>query len=329
MKKWSKLSVLGLAAAMALNCAACGANTGSAGAGSEETQQMMADGAADSGLYTATVMQDGNSDVDSEDIMQKIFEVMTKADSDYSQIKTYDTSTEYSESLDGDTMSFTAKGEYVNGTWEFVKEGDYIVNTSSGDDYMPSILFSYLSKAAGECLGMDTDLLNGYLKAISMADLESEYVTMSLDEAANTITYKLSVAGPYDFSVLDSLYLDRETLDNGIIEALGENSSNSFIGVGKVNLYSLGSKDSLDIYMAEHGGLTDLTYKSLIEAVKALQPDGYQEFVDSYTKLAEVEEEGWQVSFVEDREDIPEFFWDLDEHQKFLKVHFGEKYDEE
>lgn len=113
------------------------------------------------------------------------------------------------------------------------------------------------------------------------------------------------------------------------MDPLEENPTNFYVGAGKVNLYMLGSKDSVDIYMSEHGGLTDLTYKSLIQAVNTLQPTGYQEFVDSYKSLDEVETDGWQVSFVENRDDLPEFFSELDEHHKFLLVHFGEKYEEE
>ena len=302
---------LGLATAAAFSCIACGSTK------QADTQS------ADSGLYVGTAMQSGVS----KDAMQKIFEIMTKEGSGYSELKSMDTYTEYSEKLDGNTITVTAKGEYVNGSWDYVLEGDYVVNTTPSDEYMGISIFSYLSDAVGEYLGMDTDLLNGFLKAISLAGVESNYVQMAYDETTDTFTSKIYVAGPFDFSVLDSVYINEEALY--IVEPLDENSHNYVTGAGKVNMYAYGSKDSLDIYFAEHGGRTDLTYKSLLESVKALQPEGYEDFVKDYTALAEVETDDYQVSFVEDREEIPEYFMELDEHQKFTKVHFGEKYEEE
>lgn len=56
-----------------------------------------------------------------------------------------------------------------------------------------------------------------------------------------------------------------------------------------------------------------------------LQPAGYQAFPDSYTSLAKTTADGWQVSFVENKEDIPEEFRELGEHHKFVKLHFGAK----
>mgnify|MGYP007070209259 CR=1 FL=1 len=107
------------------------------------------------------------------------------------------------------------------------------------------------------------------------AGKESEFGQRTLCGNRN----ELYAAGDYDFSVLDNVYIDEESV--AYMDPLEEYLTNFYVGVGKVNLYMLGSKDSVDIYMSEHGGLTDLTYKSLIQAVNTLQPTGYQEFVDS------------------------------------------------
>ena len=76
--------------------------------------------------------------------------------------------------------------------------------------------------------------------------------------------------------------------------------------------------------MAEYGGSTDLTYKSLISAVKGMQPVGYEEFLAGFTALEEAETERYQVEFLTDTDELPYAFEDFSDNYSYVQVHFGE-----
>jgi hypothetical protein len=75
--------------------------------------------------------------------------------------------------------------------------------------------------------------------------------------------------------------------------------------------------------MAEYGDSGELTYKSLIEAVKKLKPDGYKSFIKKYKKLEEKSDKAYKVTFPNGADDLPEAFGKLGDAYKYVKVHFG------
>ena len=301
----NRVMAIVLAACMMTGLTACAGSGGSSG------------GAASTGAASAETASAEASIP--EGFMQQVFDIVTADGSSYSEQKAMDIYTEYSETLEGNTITFKAESDYLNVDCAFTLEDDYIVNTSAADDYMSSVYFSYVMQAVGEIHGMDRDLLLGYWRAATFEAIESDNIQISAD--GDSITMKLYAGGTYDFSVLDDIALNDAAM--GDMDLLAEDSINYFTGIGKVNLFSLGDKNSCDITMAEHGGLTDLTYRSLVAAVEKLQPAGYEDFLANYQEIGEAEGDGWKAAKIPKGE-VPEFFQDLDEHQEFLQVHFGE-----
>ncbi|MBR6396142.1 MAG: hypothetical protein IKS09_04155 [Lachnospiraceae bacterium] len=306
MKEFKSFVAFSLIFIMFFNLTACGKTVG------KNTED-------DRNLFVGTALQEPN-------YLTQIFEKLTDPDSSYSKTKAMDTYTTYSEKVEGNRLVITAKGEYINGTYEFALDGDYLVYTGEFD-YFLTVIMSDICDAAADLYGMDKTLVNGLLKAVSNSGLSSKDVIVEMDESGENIVIKINVAGAYDFSSLESIYIDDEAV-SGSLEPLTENGIGGMIGAGKINVLYNGSKDSLDICVSEYGGRTDLTYKSLMSVVKALKPDGYEKFISEYVSLTEVETDDYQVTFTDDKMQSEEAFYELEDGHKFVKVHFGIIYDE-
>lgn len=306
MSKTKRVVSLGLIFIMVCNLMACGKT-----AAKLDT--------TDENMYVGTAMQE-------PDYLTQVFDQLTAQGSSYNKTKENDTSTTYTEKIEGNKLIITAEGEYINGTYEFALEGDYLVYSGEFDFFLLTLMTD-ICDAVADIYAMDKTLLNGLLKAISNAGLESKDVLMELDESGENITIKINVASAYDFSCLDSVYVDDVTAEN-VLEPLTENSISGMTGAGKINVLYTGNKESLDICVSEYGGRTDLSFNSLRSAVNVLKPDGYEEFMSEYTSLAEVETDNYQVTFTDDKMQSEEAFYELSDGHKFVKVHFGIKYDE-
>ena len=300
MKRIKKFTSLIIAMAMTLSLMACGADTSSKDAS-----------------LTGSVFPP-------EDVIQQVYDALTSSDSDYSahkeEWKDYVT---YTEALDGDTITISAEGEYNNGSWDFALDGDYITSQFEASDYYGLFAFQYICDAVRVYLGMDEDLFDGYLACVGYEKLSTDYITVENND--DIITVGVYVTEAYDFSELDTLYMDADVLKD--TDSLDDNNINNIQRFGKIIMYSLGSRDSADIYIGEMGSLSDLAYKSLVETIKALQPDGYEDFLNDYTGLSEAETEAYTVTFPTSSDEIPEAFSEIASKYQFVKVHFGIVYD--
>ena len=339
MRKLKTIAITTLAGVAALGFTACaGAGSGTETATSQEVTEVTT---AETTVSETTSSQ--TSEAKTQDIMKGIFEELTAEGSDYEKMKEQDTLTEYSEELDGDKITLSAKGDYVNGTWEYVKDGDYITATVEEDDLSALSMFFEVCKAAAKQLGLNDTLFNGYMKAVGVKELSTDYVTIEENEENKTATLKMYVGdGEYDLNELENIYLDQDFLKN--FEPLGEDSTNALGGIGKMYLYYIGDKSSVDIYVGEYvmdseaalelpeseknlilgenGGRTELTYKSLVETVNHLKPEGYEDFAANYKELGESKGDNWEVSYPKEG-DIPEVYEELDGDVVLTKVHFG------
>ena len=319
MKSTKKLTALLLAAAMVLICAACGSAPASNG---------------DAGLYVGTAMQDeGSSAVPVPDegasspIMEAVYQNFVSGEG-FSQLRDSLAGLAHFETeLKGDAIEFTAVAdnewyESMNGTWDYVLDGDYITLTSGTDNYTGISVFSLITRAVAEYLGMDPELVGLYTNAVVSQGLNSKYYVLDQNGSAGTITQKIYVAGQYDMqAVLDSAYVtEQQATDMG---PLDDGYKSTVLNAGKVSVSVNGSKDSVDFTVAEYGGNTDLTYKSLISAVKGMQPTGCEEFLADYTVLEEAATEQYQVKFLTSSDEIPFAFEDFSSNYRYVVVHFG------
>ena len=259
------------------------------------------------------------------DCMEKVFENFTKANSDYSKVKKdYAEYAAISEKLEGNTITVTSQAktaDYVslNGTWTYKLEGDYIINTYKTSEMFGFTIGNNIAHAVSDYLGMDYELVNGYMSAVIKKNLKSDYYSMTIDEAAETISQKIYVAGKYDLSVIDDLYIDVDSLD--LLDPLTANSTSVATGIGKVAATTYGTKDSFQIIIEEYGNVTELSYKSILEIVKKAKPIGYEEFLKNYTKLEEVSTDYYTVTFPTLAE-MKKESETVSEKDKFVKVVF-------
>ena len=260
-----------------------------------------------------------------EDCMRKVFENFTKADSDYSKLKQdYKDYATLSEKLEGNTITVTGKAksadfESWNGTWTYVLDGDYIVNTYKESEMFGYTIGTYMAYAVSDYLGMDYELMNGYMSTVINKNLKSDYFSMNIDENTGTISQKIYVAGKYDMSIMNDVYIDSDSLT--LLEPLTTNSQSVSTGIGKVSAIMNGTKDSFEILIKEYGDVTELSLKSLAEIVKKGQPIGYEEFLKNYTKLEAVSTDYYTVTFPT-LEEMKQESERVSEKDKFIKVVF-------
>lgn len=256
-----------------------------------------------------------------KEIMKGVFEELTKESSTYMQNKKIDTYTTYSEKLDGNTITINASGEYLNGSWDYVLDGDYITYKSVSkdeDDYDAGVsFFMYIVNSVGKYLKMDDTLYTAYVSGISSLNMKSKYLLLETKD--NTSIYKIYVKEKYDMKELDSMYIKEDTL---MFEPVGENNSSYYMNVGKINFTGSTLNGELTFYIGEYKENTDLSYKSIINTAKSLKPSQYEQFVSNYTKLEETKSNNYEVTFLSNdkaKEEVNSY----NENYKYIKVHFS------
>ena len=314
---WKKAASVLCVAALLVTGAPAAAEGDAAGNGAEATA---ASSAATGGTQTVQA-----------DCMQKIFACLTKEDSDYSKMKKETAELigdmlTYSETVSGSTITITAAGKEdyaeAGGSWDFVLEGDYLTFTSKKDDFTGAVYFTYLIQAASEYLGMDGDLVSGYIAGLGAKGLESTYYIQEKDADGGTAKIRFYVGGAFEMPELDEWYLDADTLAAlYVTNAMGDDYVSGYAQMGKYRLYYEGTRYSADIYIGEHDALTAKAYQSLVESIRFLKPLGYEGFLEDYKELSETGGDVWQASFATGTADLPEMLQDSP-HYKFLKVHF-------
>ena len=285
--------------------------------------------AAEAAPDTAAVQESVKLAPAAEDCMQKIYDSLTKEGSQFSKNKKEmeellgDTLT-YSAAISGNAITITAVGKDAyaesSGSWDYILEGDYLTYKPKEGDYQGDAYFTFLIDAVADYLGMDSDLVNGYIIGINVKNLSSEYYSVEKDAEGNVTKLKLYVGGTYDMKELDGFYLDADSLD--IFGTLDESSISGIAHIGKVMLYVSGKKNSVEFFIGEHDALTNLAYQSILETVKTMQPVGYEEFLENYKELSEVSTDTYQVSYVTDTAELPEALQD-ESHYKFIRLHFS------
>ncbi|SFB35098.1 Ig-like domain (group 2) [Acetitomaculum ruminis DSM 5522] len=265
------------------------------------------------------------------DCMEQIFAFLTREDSDYSQYKAQIAEASQSqfvlsEELKDNTITITtvAKGDYeeFSGSWDFTLDGNYLKATiKDSNDITGAVFFYYLESAVSDYLGMDSELVNGYINGLIENDINNEYFMVETDENTDAKTLKLYLGSTYEMKELDTFYLDSNALS--IVTKFTKSNNSGTARIGKISLYYSGDIYSSDIYIAEHGGLTDLAYKSILEAVKKLKPQNYRYFLDTYKKIEAKQTDQYQVSIITNKAKLPEVLQSLDEHNHFIKIHFS------
>lgn len=307
MKKFSKILVaLALVAAIVMSFAACSGNKGEAEPSSAKTDESTTAAAFDSAAALQSILDN------------------FKADEQYAEYKAMFQSTTFEEKVEGNSIILNISGdEGVSGNYEYKLDGDYLTYTQKTDseDYVGYSFFMYLKSAADKYLGMDSNLTTGYVSGCEAFGIENKYFITQTDEAAGTTTNKLYIAGKWDMPELDTMYVNDKALE--YTEPLNEDDINGVINSGKIRVVYYGNKDSVDIIVSEYGKRSDLTYQSIINTVKKLQPTNISVFEKYFTELKEGEDDGVKVTFGLDESLKAEHELEEIEGAEYTVVHFG------
>ena len=258
--------------------------------------------------------------------LKGVYKSLLKEDSSYSELKNsyaeYLPDVRFEEKLEDEKITVSASGsEYIEGTWDFVLDGNYISFTVKNDDLMGALMFSEVASAVADHLGMDRDLINSYISGLTTLELKSADFIFEEDEAAGTYTFKLNLAAAYDMKELDQMVIDEKLLSD--YDPLGDEYRSMMFTIGKISMSVNGNKGNLTLLLREYGDLDDIALKSAVNAVSYFKPSGYEKFAAGYTKLEEADRDGYKVTFQVNDEIIGDSVFDKDEKYSFMMVTFG------
>lgn len=273
-------------------------------------------------LAAQAVFAEGN------DPVEGIFSALTAEGSGYSKnketMKEYYPGIRYEEKLEGDRLTMTVTGgEDRDGSWTFVKEGDFLTVTAKEEDFAAYGAVMSVLGAVGDYYGMNSTLLTAYLAGLNALGLENPYLRTEADEAAGTVRYSIYIAGAYDMKELDRMVLTEEVLNLYDYEPLTEEYTSRAANLGKVSMVCNGSRDGLVILLMEYGEPDDIAYQDLVNLVKALQPAGWAAFAADYTELKDAEGAEYKVAVNVDRAAAEEIVDDPPEGYSFIVARFG------
>lgn len=254
-----------------------------------------------------------------------IFDAMLAEGSGYSNMKLiyadYMPNATYEETLADDSFTIGINNTgYMDGSWTFTKDGDFLTTTVGTEDFNGAAMALYAINAAGVYLGMDPDIISGYVNGVLSLDIENDNIILATDEAAGTESYRINIAGPWDMKELDQITFNDSTL---FFDALTDEDISYTGSIGKFMVVANGNVDEDAILLGEYGGLDGLAYTSLINIVKVLRPNGWEDFAAAYTELADVEAAGYSVKLNADAAAVGEIIDDAKEDYSYAIIHFG------
>ncbi len=271
----------------------------------------------------------------SSETLRGIYEALLAPDSDYSQNKAlyldFYPELEYSESLEADRISLSRKANgneyFTDSTTDFVLDGDYLSAVIAADDFVGIARVQEMANAVAGYLGMEPELVSGYLNGLSDPAIETGNFSMTEDEAAGTFTFRLYIGGPWDMKELERMVLSEAVLG---AEPLGEDYTSQGGSVGKMQYLANGNADSYTALFAEYGELDELAYQSIVNMITLRKPVGYEAFLADFTELKALETDAYSVDLDPDDDTIAEIMGERNRKFSYVLVRFGsEEYHEE
>ena len=255
-------------------------------------------------------------------VVRGVFDALTAEDSYYNQTKAmyaeYYGDIQWEESVQDDSIVINiSNSAYMDGSWTFTQEGEYLTAAFDDEDYTGLSMAMSMLKAVGSYLGMETDVLNGYVNGLNFLGIKNDCFIMEQDEAAGTITVRINDAAPWDMAELNEM-----VLDEAVVEPMEEGYTSTAANFGKLMMVANAMDDGMVILLGEYGGLDDLAYRSIINVVSILKPAGWEDFTANYTKLADVEADAYTVKLDADMAAVNEIIDDAKESYSYAIIRF-------
>ena len=262
------------------------------------------------------------------DPVQGIFERLLEEDSAYSQSKgatlEYAPETKYTETLNENGFTIAIEGnEYFSGSWDFVREGDYLTLTVGSNDFGGLGMIVCVMDAAGRYLGMNPSKLTAYINSLSAIGADSEYYRIENNDADQSTKFSLYIAGPYDMKEMDTMVMDDNLLNTYDAQPLGEESLSQAMNFGKVVTLTNGNQDGIVMLVGEYDGLDDIALQDVLCLMKALQPAGWEAFTAEYTALADAETENYRVKVNAETDEVLKIIEDPNEDCSYMIIRMG------
>lgn len=264
-------------------------------------------------------------------VVQGVFDALIAEGSDYNQTKSmmmaYYEGVQWEETVEGDSIVISvSNSEYMDGSWTFTQEGDYLTASFAEGNFTDMTLTMSVLKAVGSSLGMQTDVMSGYVNGLSFLGIETDDFVMEQDEAVGKTTVRINDTKPWDMSALDQMVLDER-----IVEPLEDGYTSTAANFGKLMMVANKSDDGMVILLGEFGGLDDLAYKSIINVVGILKPAGWDDFTAMYTELKDVDTSVYSVKLNVPKDEVLQIIEDPKDSYSYAILRFasGAAYGEE
>lgn len=263
-----------------------------------------------------------------EDPLKGIFEKLTAEGSAYSVTKElysqYFEGIGFTEALAENSITLAIEGnDYMNGSWTFEREGDYLTLTVSDTDFNGAGMATYVLNAVGEYYGMNTVLLNAYVNGLSVVGIESPWFKSENDDNTLTTKFSIYIAGPYDMKELDQMEPSEEILSMYGYEPLGDHYGSSMFNLGKISMTIKGSAQGVTILLLEYGKIDTLGLRSLKTVVSYMKPEGWEAFTSGYMELKDEETEDYSVQLNADEETVREIYPEIFEGYSNAVIRIG------
>ena len=261
-------------------------------------------------------------------LVKGIFDALTAEGSYYRSIKETDMGNadgaRFEETLDGDSFTITISGtDSMDGSWTFTKEGDFLNATMDATDIFGRMLSIAVLRAAGDYYGINGKLLTGYIAGMSVLGLENPYFRFETDEKEEKQKAVIYIAAPFEMAELEQMVATEEIVERFGFEPFGTEYMTRMFNLGRITMMMNGSADNATILLLEYGDLDEAAYQSVIGAVSAMKPDGWEAFVKEFTELKNAEGEGWSVQLNADEETVREIVPEPYEGYSNIVIRFG------
>jgi len=257
--------------------------------------------------------------------LQAVYDALMAEGSSFNTTKAtyaqYYQGVELDAKLEDDRIVITqsSTNEYVpSGSWTFIQEGDDLTVTFPQDDLSGIGIVMNLFGAVTASRGVNTSLLNGYMFALGD---ENPYMAMERDEKAGTVKYLIRLNAEYNFEGLDQMIMTKEKMD--FLDPKDDTMTSWGGNYGKVIMVMNRNGRSLTILVCEHGGLDNVAYQDIINAVSAVQPEGWETFVAEYKELKDVKTDGYSVTLNPDDAQVGEIIDERYEGYSYAIVRIG------
>ncbi|MBR1560926.1 MAG: hypothetical protein IJ646_11860 [Clostridia bacterium] len=256
-------------------------------------------------------------------VVQGVFDALTAEGSDYEQTKAmyaeYFEGIQWDEAVEGDSIVISiANSEYMDGSWTFTQDGDYLTAAFDGEDYNGLSLAMSMLKAVGSYLGMEADVMTGYVNGLNFLNIENDNFIMTQDEATGATTVRINDAAPWDMKGLDEMVLDER-----VVEPLEDGYTSTAANFGKLMMVANKEGDGMVILLGEHGGLDDLAYRSIVNVAGILKPAGWEDFTANYTELSDAETDAYSAKLNVPMDEARDIIEDAKDSYAYAIFRFG------